>query len=88
MDFHIESELQQSMNLPESELDITYMCFLDYMKEWWQYKNFFLQDTISRENDSLRKTSENLRTILKANSMIRDNPNLTNSTSNSPQKQT
>jgi hypothetical protein len=32
MDKHIICGLQQSMKLPESELDITYMCFIDIMK--------------------------------------------------------
>ena len=58
MDWHIKSELQQIMKLPESELDIACMCFIDIMKEWWQREKFFLKDINSRKNDPLQKTSE------------------------------
>jgi len=63
MDRHIESELQQSMKLPESELDIAYRYYRDLIMDWWQDSHCFLQDTSPRENDPLRKTSEYLRTI-------------------------
>ena len=66
MDSHIKPELQQSMKLPESELDLTYMCFIDFVKDWWQNCNYFLEDTNSKENDPLRKTSEKIRTTLVA----------------------
>ena len=66
MDRHIECELQQIMKLPESELDIAYMCFIEIMKEWWQHKNFFLKDTNCKHNDPLRKTSEKVSIILLA----------------------
>jgi hypothetical protein len=84
MDRLIKGELQQIMKLPESELDIAYLFFIDYMKDWWQNGNFFLKDTNSRENDPLRKTSEFLRNII---NKIRGIPNLTNSAlnTNSPQ---
>jgi len=42
---HIASELKQIMNLPQSELDITYMFFLDFIKDWWQHENFYLKDS-------------------------------------------
>jgi hypothetical protein len=81
---HIKRELQQIMKLPESELEIAYEFFRDSMNDWWQHGNFFLMDANTRENDPLRKTLENLRTI---RNMIRGSPNLTNSVSNtnSPQ---
>ena len=63
MDRHIKSELQQIMKLSDSEMDITYMCFIDIMKEWWQHEKFVLKDTNSRENDPLRKTSEKIGPI-------------------------
>jgi hypothetical protein len=66
MDRYIKSELQQIIELPESELEITYMCFIDIMKEWWQHENFFLKDTNSRENDPLPKTSEKAKPNLVA----------------------
>ena len=66
MDRHIKSELKQIMKLPESELEITYMYFIDIMKEWWQHKNFFLKDLNSRENDPLWKTSEKAKPNLVA----------------------
>jgi hypothetical protein len=66
MDRHIKSELKQIMKLPESELEITYMCFIDIMKEWWQHKNFFLKNINSRKNDPLRKTSEKVKPTLVA----------------------
>jgi len=66
MDSHIKRELQQIMHLPESELDITYMCFLDIVKNWWQHEHFFLKDTNSRENDPLQKTSEKVKPLLVA----------------------
>jgi hypothetical protein len=65
MDKHIKRELHQSMKLPESELDIAYMCFLDFMKEWWQ-QSFVLQDTNSRENNPLWKTSDKVKPTLVA----------------------
>jgi hypothetical protein len=66
MDWHIKSELQQIMKLPASELEITYMCFIDIMKEWWQNKKetFFLKDINSRKNDPLWKTSERVKPTL------------------------
>jgi hypothetical protein len=63
MDRHIKRELKQSMDLPDSELDIAYMRFLDVMKEWCQYKNFVMKDTNSEKNDPLEKTAERLRTV-------------------------
>ena len=62
MDCHIKPELHQSMKLPESELDLTYMCYIDFVKDWWQNYNYFLKETSSKENDPLRKTSEKVRT--------------------------
>jgi hypothetical protein len=52
------------MRIPEYELDIAYMCFIDFMKDWWQNENFVLKDTNSRENKLLLKISEKLRPIL------------------------
>jgi len=66
MDYHIKRELQESMKLPESEMDLTYMCFIDFMKDWWQNSNYFLKETNSKDNDPLRKTSEKVRTNLVA----------------------
>jgi hypothetical protein len=63
MDLHIKCELQQNMKLLESQLDVAYMCFVDFMKDWWKHKNFLLQDKNSREHDPWRKTAERLRTI-------------------------
>jgi hypothetical protein len=68
MDWHIKSELQQSMELSESELDIAYMSFFDFMKEWWLIKNFVLQETNFLDKDTFSKTSELLRIILVADS--------------------
>jgi hypothetical protein len=55
---HVKSELQQSMDLPESEMDIAYMRFFGFIKKWCQFKNFVLKDTNSRKNDPLRKRAE------------------------------
>ena len=66
LDRHIKNELKQNMNIPDSELDITYMCFLDVMKNWWQHGNYFLKESNSRENDPLRKTSEKVKPTLVA----------------------
>jgi len=66
MDGHIERELQNIMKLPESELDLTYMCFIEFVKDWWKNSNYFLKDTNSKENDLLGKTKEKVRTILLA----------------------
>jgi hypothetical protein len=63
MESHIKSELQQSMDLPESEMDIAYMRFFGVMKEWCQFKYFVLKDTNSRKYEPLRKTAERLKTI-------------------------
>ena len=79
MDSHIKPELQQSMKLPEIQLDIAYMYFYEYISDWCHNSRFFLQDTNSRENDPLRNTSEYLRRIFGAKNRIRGNPNLTNS---------
>jgi hypothetical protein len=64
MDSHIKPELQQSMKLPESKLDLTYMCFIDFVKDWWQNSNYFLKETNSKEYDLLEKTKEKVRTDL------------------------
>jgi len=69
MDCHIKPELQQSMKLPESELDLTYMCFIDFVKDWWPNFHYFLEDTNSKENDPLRKTKEKVRTTLVAKAL-------------------
>ena len=66
MDWHIKRELQQSMKLPDSELDLAYMSYIDFMKDWWQNSNYFLKETNSKENDPLGKTSEKVRTTLVA----------------------
>ena len=66
MDCHIKPELQQSMTLPDSELDLTYMCYIDIMKDWWQNCNYFLKETNSKGNDPLLKTSEKVRPTLVA----------------------
>jgi len=58
MDWHIESELQQNMNLPESELVIAHVYFSDIMEDSWENCRCFLQDINSREKDPLRKTPE------------------------------
>ena len=67
MDWHIKSELQQSMKLADNELDLAYMCYIEFIKDWWQNCNYFLKETNSKENDPLRKTSEKVRTTLVAN---------------------
>jgi hypothetical protein len=77
IDRHIKSDVQQIMKLHGNELDIAYTYFIDIMKDWWQYENFFLQDTNSRENDPLRKT-EKQRLLSVLEKKIRGNPNLTN----------
>jgi hypothetical protein len=66
MDCHIKPELQQSLNLPESELDVTYKSFIPIIQNWWQNCNYFLQDTNCKKNDPLRKTSEEIRPTLVA----------------------
>jgi hypothetical protein len=76
IDGHIKPALQHVMNLAENELHIAYRPFLECLKDWWQSKNFFLQDTNSTENDPLQKTSESLRTILETNIRNRGNQNL------------
>ena len=67
MDEHIKRELQQSMKLPESKLDLAYMCFIGVVMDWWQNFNYFIKDANSKENDLLEKTKEKLRTILVPN---------------------
>jgi hypothetical protein len=64
MDCHIKPELQKSMKLPESELDLTYMCYIDFVKDWWQNCNYFLKETNKEEDDPLWKTSDRVRTNL------------------------
>ena len=66
MDCHIKPELQQSLNLPESELDVTYKSFIPIIQNWWQNCNYFLQDTNCKKNDPLLKTSEEVRPTLVA----------------------
>ena len=39
MDFYIKRELQHSMKLPESELDLSYVTYRDFIKDWWQNCN-------------------------------------------------
>jgi len=66
MDCHIKPELQQSMKFPDSELDLTYMCFIDFVKDWWQNFNYFLKERNTKEHDLLEKTKEKVRTNLVA----------------------
>ena len=66
MDWHIKSELKEIMKLPENELDVTYTCFIDIMKNWWQHEKFFLKNTNPRENDPLQKMSEKVKPTLVA----------------------
>jgi hypothetical protein len=58
MDWHIKHNLQHRMKLLESELELAYMCFLEFMKDWWQNLNYFLKEINSKENDPMGKTSE------------------------------
>jgi hypothetical protein len=69
MDWLIKREIQQSMKLPDSELDLAYMCYIDFIKDWWQNSNYFLKETKSKENDLLRKTSEKVRTTFLAKTL-------------------
>jgi ankyrin repeat protein len=66
MDQHITHDLQNNMKLSSCELDLAYIYFRDFIKEWWQNCNYFLQETNCAENDPLQKTSENVRTTLVA----------------------
>jgi hypothetical protein len=66
MDRHIKHELKQNMKLPESDLDLGYVCYRDSIMDWWQKCDYFLQDTNCMENDPLRKTSDKVRTTLVA----------------------
>jgi hypothetical protein len=77
MDGHIKRELQQIMKLHESEVDIAYVFFRDFITDWWQNSNCFLQDTNTRQNDPLRNTLEKLRPLFVPKKSIRGNPNLT-----------
>jgi len=83
MDRNIKCELQQIMKLLYNELDIAYIYFRDFVTGWSHNSRCFLQDTNSRGNDPLRKTSKKLRSL---NNRIRI-PNLKNSilNTNSPQ---
>jgi hypothetical protein len=40
------------------------MCFIDFVKDWWQNRNYVLKDTNSKEIDLLEKTKEKVRTTL------------------------
>ena len=64
MEFHIKRELQQSMKLPDSELDLAYECYRDIIKDRWQNCIYSLQEPSCMENDPIRKTADKLRTIL------------------------
>jgi len=64
MDNHIKHELQQSIKFPESELDLACMCYIDFVKDWWQKCNYFLKENNSKEHDPLRKTSEEVSRTL------------------------
>ena len=66
MEFHIKRELQHSMTVTESELDLAYVCYRDCIQDWWQNCNYFLQDSNCKETDPLGKTSEKVRTTLVA----------------------
>jgi energy-coupling factor transporter ATP-binding protein EcfA2 len=70
MDRLIKSELKLIMELPDTELDIMYTCFIDIMKDWWQHGKFVLKDTNCRENDPLQKTSEKVKPTLLAKLMV------------------
>jgi hypothetical protein len=69
MDWHIKRELQQSMKIPENELDLTYKVFLPIIQNWWQNNNYFLKETNSNEQDPLQQTSEKVIPALLANAL-------------------
>jgi len=52
------------MKLLESELDLGYVCYRDFISDWWKYCNYFLKDINCMQNDHLRKTSEKVRNTL------------------------
>jgi hypothetical protein len=54
------------MKLLESELELAYMCFLEFIKDWWHRLNYFLKETNSKENDPLEKTLEKGRKTMVA----------------------
>ena len=64
------------MKLLYNELDIAYIYFRDFVTGWSHNSRCFLQDTNSRENDPLLKTSEKLSAIKNRIGIF---PNLTNS---------
>ena len=69
MDYCIKRELQQSMKLPESELELVYMCCHDFIKDWWQNCNYLLKDNNHIETNPLRNTSDEVRTTLAAKTL-------------------
>jgi hypothetical protein len=54
------------MKLLESELELAYMCFLEFIKDWWHRLNYFLKETNSKENGALEKSSEKGRKTMVA----------------------
>jgi hypothetical protein len=46
------------MKLLESERKLAYICFPEFIKDWWHRLNYFLKETNSKENDPLGKTPE------------------------------
>jgi len=54
------------MKLLEIELELTCMCFLEFIKDWWHRLNYFLKETNIKENDPQGKSSEKGRTIIVA----------------------
>jgi hypothetical protein len=54
------------MKLLESERKLAYMCFPEFIKDWWHRLNYFLKETNSKENDPLGKTPEKGRKTMVA----------------------
>jgi len=52
------------MKLTESELNLTYMRFIEFVRDWWQNSNYFLKENNREENDPLRETLEKVGTNL------------------------
>ena len=63
MEWHIKRELQQylrELRVLDSELEVAYMYFRDFVTDWCQNSDWFLKDNNPSDKDPLQKTSEKL----------------------------
>ena len=67
MEWDIKPELQHNFReLLDSELEVAYMYFRDFVTDWCENSDWFLKDNNPSDNDPLKKTLEKLKNLRKS----------------------